>query len=111
MMVRRATPNSRGRAEMLGRWRELPTISRMRFCRHGFRLSVPGLTKTELAAAWKGERRDQAVPSVLDWVACNMVFLQLFDERMQVVAHQEELVHVIPRRRVHGKAIKREASL
>jgi hypothetical protein len=68
-----------------------------------------GLIHTKLPATWQPELRYQAIALVLDWVDRDPVSLHFCDERVQIVAHQVELVDVILLRWVHGNLGRRQS--
>ena len=70
---------------------------------------MSGLIYAELTAARKGQSREQAITLVLNWIAGNLVFCQLSDKCIHIVAHQVELVHVILLRGMNGNLRRRQS--
>jgi hypothetical protein len=63
---------------------------------------VPRLIDAELSTSGKRQLRQQPPAFILHWVANDAVFLHLCDERLDIVAHQLELVDVVLVGRMHG---------
>jgi hypothetical protein len=50
------------------------------------------LVDAEFTTTWKPKLSYQAITSILDRVATNLLFLQLSDKRLQVITHQKEFM-------------------
>src|SRR6266850_6955215 len=59
------------------------------------------LVDAEFPAAWQRKPRDRAPALLVDGRALHVLLLHLGDERLHVVAHQEELVYVVLVARMH----------
>jgi hypothetical protein len=76
---------------------------------HGRRARMLRLIDAELAATGQRDLRKPTPALILHWRAGDVVRFHLLDERVDVIAHQIELVHIVLVRMVDGDLGRRHA--